>query len=100
MLLFGLDRLLRPLVMIGSGCPWCPLVVPRVVAMRLLGVCRQPGCVVLCLRFALLTSFVFFSFFSFPMLASLQVRFSPNLPIELPLAMLGGIMWGMVWKLG
>ena len=66
-----------------------PLVVPRVVAERILGVCRQPGCIVLCLWFALLASFVFFSLFSFPLPVSLQVRLSPNLPFELPLAVLG-----------
>ena len=76
-----------------------PLVVPRVVAVRISGVCRQSGCVVLCLWFALLASFVFFSLFSFPLPVSLQVRFSPNLPFELLLAAPRGIMWGMVSKL-
>ena len=74
--------------------------MPKVVAVRILGVCHHPSCVVLCLWFALLASFVFFSLFSFPLPVSLQVRLSPNLPFELPLAVLGGIIWGMVQKLG
>ena len=71
-----------------------PLAVPRVVAVRISGVYRQPGYVVLCLWFALLVYFVFLSVFSFPLPVLLQVKLSPNLPFELPLAMPGGSCGG------
>ena len=77
-----------------------PLAVPKVEAVRIVGFCRQPGCVGLCLWFILLASVVFFSLFSFLLPVSLLVRLSTNLPFELPLAEPEGVMWEMVWKLG